>query len=135
MARTAFCGWAAEDPPDEVKIRTIRERSRRGENPDPIPNAYPSLATMAGDALAAVGRAAAAAATGGPVLVPAEVYHQRLAICRTCEHFDPGPGRCKQCGCFMAGVVAGKARMAQESCPVGKWPKWERPTDGPESDA
>jgi hypothetical protein len=41
--------------------------------------------------------------------------NERLAICKTCHHYDGT--RCLKCGCFMAF----KSRLANEHCPVGKW--------------
>lgn len=42
-------------------------------------------------------------------------YQARWAICLACDQHDAG--RCRTCGCF----TGAKVRVAQESCPVGKW--------------
>jgi hypothetical protein len=42
-------------------------------------------------------------------------YQARWAICMACDQHDAG--RCRTCGCF----TGAKVRVAQESCPVGKW--------------
>ena len=44
---------------------------------------------------------------------------KRMAVCRTCEHFEPRLKRCQKCGCF----TVGKTRMPHAHCPVGKWPR------------
>lgn len=48
-----------------------------------------------------------------------------LKICGECEHFTTryGLGRCLKCGCNVSKgpALVNKARMATESCPVGKW--------------
>jgi len=48
---------------------------------------------------------------------------QRLAICRDCSEVEMCPGtkhrvcRCTICGCHLKH----KARLRDESCPIGKW--------------
>ena len=114
-----FCDWVTSDDP--VLVAHVRARCE--------PPGYPSLARMAGNALAAAGRVAVAFAGGEAVRVPESVYEARMAVCGPCEHFDPGPRRCRQagCGCFLDL----KARLATEACPLDppKWPRWEGPTD------
>jgi hypothetical protein len=51
------------------------------------------------------------------LFVSNEVKEERLAICRTCEYYDPTQIRCKHCGC----MLEHKARFALHSCPVYKW--------------
>jgi hypothetical protein len=46
-------------------------------------------------------------------------YQRRVALCVACEHYDDG--RCRKCGCKVAGSVVAKARWASEKCPLGKW--------------
>jgi hypothetical protein len=107
----AFCVWAAEEPPDPVKIAHIRARSgmpaRRPE--------YPPLARQAANL---------ARSLWGWMLDRFRVATEgertrRLAICASCESFDPGPRRCRHlgCGCYLDA----KTRMRTEHCPVGKW--------------
>ena len=48
-----------------------------------------------------------------------EVYKDRLAICKSCKYYFKLTGQCKRCLCFMKV----KARLANQSCPVGKWDK------------
>lgn len=118
LGRPAFCAWAAEEPPDPVKIRTIRERSSRGDAPPPA-SSYPSAARMVGNALAAAGRAVAAAVTGAAVLATEEEQARRIGICKACDQYDAQAGRCRACGC----AVALKARLQTEEgqCPLKKW--------------
>lgn len=47
---------------------------------------------------------------------------KRLQICNTCPHKELkflAPSQCGVCGC----VLKVKARIAGESCPLGKWEK------------
>jgi len=57
----------------------------------------------------------------GFILVSEEQLKERLAMCGSCELWDPegfkGTGRCKKCGCS----TQAKLRMATEKCPIGKW--------------
>jgi hypothetical protein len=84
---------------------------------------YPSLAEQAGNLLAAAGRIVAAAVQGEAIMVPAAVLEERKSICAGCEQFDPGPGRCRLCGCY----TSRKLTLATESCPLDppKWNRWE----------
>lgn len=50
-----------------------------------------------------------------------KVSEERLAHCRVCEHFEDGPNRCKQCGCFMDY----KTLLPWSTCPIGKWGIYE----------
>jgi hypothetical protein len=78
---------------------------------------YPPLSAMAGDALKAAGRVAAAAVRREPIRVPADVLERRRAICGACEHLDPGAARCRLCGCH----TNIKLHIQTEKCPIGKW--------------
>jgi len=51
--------------------------------------------------------------------VGSNVYFHRMNICGTCPQMKRGlmVSRCELCGC----VLALKARMKNESCPLGKW--------------
>ncbi len=47
---------------------------------------------------------------------------KRLQVCNTCPHKELkflAPSQCGVCGC----VLKVKARIAGESCPLGKWEK------------
>lgn len=77
---------------------------------------FPSAATQASNAIAAVGRVASAVLTGQAVMASPEVKAERLAICQACEAFDVEHQRCKMCGCTMV-----KLMLATEKCPLGKW--------------
>jgi hypothetical protein len=79
----------------------------------------PPLRIMALNAVKALGRTLAQAATGRLVTVEAETEKLRLDLCLNCEHLRPH-GRCSKCGCRTGGVV-GKARLTAEHCPIGKW--------------
>ena len=48
-----------------------------------------------------------------------EIIKKRLDICSKCEFFISPTSQCRKCGCFMKV----KARLANQSCPVGKWDK------------
>lgn len=45
-------------------------------------------------------------------LTTTEVYKERLAICKSCEHYFKLTGSCKKCGCFMRV----KAKISAMSC-------------------
>ncbi len=81
---------------------------------------YPPLFEQAKGALGAMGRVVAAAIKRQPVRVPAAEVERRLALCQACEHFDPVPQRCRQCGCGRL-----KLELATERCPLVP-PKWDR---------
>jgi hypothetical protein len=51
--------------------------------------------------------------------VSANTFMHRMNICGGCEHLNKGlrVSRCNLCGC----ILALKARMEKESCPVKKW--------------
>jgi hypothetical protein len=69
-------------------------------------------------------RIAARAATGAPVLVPADVLAARQAQCRACEHFRQSDWRCALCGCCTGRPLLDKLLYASESCPAAA-PKWQ----------
>lgn len=64
---------------------------------------------------------AKAAGKGLPVLVPAEVATERYTICEGCPKLTE-EFRCTECGCFMKK----KTQLAQSSCPLGKWDKFNK---------
>ena len=51
--------------------------------------------------------------------VPNEVYEDRIAICKKCDHYFKLTGNCLKCGCF----VKVKSRISVMSCPINKWNK------------
>jgi hypothetical protein len=57
----------------------------------------------------------------GYEVVSPEVFESRLAICHTCEFWEPrafrGTGRCGKCGCS----TMAKLKLSTERCPVDKW--------------
>lgn len=74
----------------------------------------------------------------GVGMVPEEVQAEREAICLGCDYGKPcwpgavevccgaisdavTEGKTGTCGC----VVGAKTKMADESCPYGKWKQWE----------
>lgn len=48
-------------------------------------------------------------------------YEKRIAICKSCEFWNPkgfnGSGSCLKCGCS----TQAKLRMATSKCPIDKW--------------
>jgi hypothetical protein len=77
--------------------------------------AAPSLGERAGYLAEAV---VAAVASGGET-VPQEERARRLAICKSCEHFDADARRCRVCTCYMPW----KVRLASLHCPLPE-PRW-----------
>jgi hypothetical protein len=53
-----------------------------------------------------------------PVFLPDADRDRRLLVCEECPFFDPGPGRCDSCGCY----VELKAPLRTEKCPENRWP-------------
>lgn len=56
-------------------------------------------------------------AAGSPLRTTEELAECN-AICKVCPEYQPLLNRCGKCGCFLSA----KARMATETCPIGKWP-------------
>lgn len=94
-------------------------RARMIEMATGAPPAYPPILAMAGTGIAAAGRAAAAFVRREPVFVLEPEYERRLAICRSCEHFDAAQARCRLCGCY----ARVKLSLLAERCPLDP-PKW-----------
>ena len=69
-------------------------------------------------------------AAGLPI-VSDEVYNERLSICDKCDDYiDKSNERweCKICGCFLKdGLTSGKARWAEQGCPIKKWEPFVAP--------
>jgi len=87
----------------------------------------PSLPPLGRQALNLAGaalRLAARAATGAPVLAPADVLATRQAHCRACEQFRQSDARCALCGCCTGRPLFDKLLYASEACPAAP-PKWQ----------
>lgn len=67
------------------------------------------------NAAAAGGRVLDALTAGGAVTVSPVVREARLAVCQGCP--DRNGARCDKCGC----VLAWKAGLATERCPMRRW--------------
>jgi len=61
------------------------------------------------------GAVGVAKAAFGLHAAPHEAVQLRWAACLACDQHDAG--RCITCGCF----TGAKVRVANESCPIGKW--------------
>lgn len=70
----------------------------------------------------------------GRKLVPLEVAESRLDACAVCPYRNNT--RCTLCGCYLdlvpedepvGGGAPGKAHLAAQTCPVGKWSQWPGP--------
>lgn len=75
----------------------------------------PSKPRIVLNAVNAAGRALAAAASGGALLVDDQERVRRMDICQQCDQWRGGT--CAECGC----KCRLKTRLATESCPIGKW--------------
>ena len=51
------------------------------------------------------------------LIVDKEISNSRLSICIKCPELIQATKQCKKCGCFMAG----KTKLENASCPLGKW--------------
>jgi len=80
---------------------------------------YPSLFQQATNLAHAVGSVVASVVQGETLTVPQEEQDRRLAVCVSCDKYDPHQHRCRICGCF-ANL---KARLASQHCPDDP-PKW-----------
>lgn len=49
--------------------------------------------------------------------VDKEISNSRYEICNSCPELFSLTKQCKKCGCFMAL----KTKLADASCPIGKW--------------
>lgn len=101
---------------EEAAARAEEEHSSQRmfetEDLSHFPSAFQMARGLARDAW----KAAREAATGAPLMLPAEAARVRLDVCASCSAFDDG--RCRKCGCF----VSVKAHMSAMNCPLGKWP-------------
>lgn len=53
------------------------------------------------------------------LMAPKEIQELRMRACKRCPHLHETTGVCKVCKC----VVALKTRLADASCPTGRWAK------------
>lgn len=83
----------------------------------PLKLEYPSFMTMAKNAVVAAASVVDSIVHGEAVTVPQEEQDRRLAICKSCEKFDPVQERCTLCGCY----GKWKTWIASQKCPIGKW--------------
>ena len=89
----------------------------------PMPNAM-QMAVSAADAGV---RLFKAAVTGEQIVAGADTVTDRMAVCRECDMVkltvkdNQTFHRCSLCGCWLDGKHLAKARLATESCPLGKW--------------
>lgn len=65
--------------------------------------------------------------TGAAEVVDDAAFDARHARCRSCDLYRPGDDRCSHpdCGCHLTtrpGGSPGKARLASQHCPLGRWP-------------
>lgn len=51
------------------------------------------------------------------IVVPDEVYHERVAVCKECTEYNADTYQCRECGCF----VPFKAQVTRSQCPLRKW--------------
>ena len=54
------------------------------------------------------------------MLVPQDIYDERIRHCQDCIRFDRHRGMCGACGCFMTI----KARAAHTECPLRLWTRY-----------
>jgi hypothetical protein len=83
----------------------------------------PAPLTIAKNAASAAKRVITAAAAGHAVQVTEVEFQRRMTICIACENYIKETERCARCACFLTSQIVGKARLATETCPVGKWGK------------
>ena len=120
LARPEYCDWAAEDPPDRIKMRAIVDRSRIAAGLPPLPGdavvLQPAHPTLAGQA-ASLGRALWDWAISGFSMASDEEVARRRSICAGCPRWEAGARRCTLCGC----ATDYKTRMRTEHCPEARW--------------
>ena len=63
-----------------------------------------------------------------------EQINERLRICKGCRHWSGKS--CSKCGCACNGnkKVLNKLAWADQECPIGKWPRLDKPQDEQESE-
>lgn len=105
-----------DSPKNNVPVTTLPVKRRRVHGPQ-----LPGIGTQAANAAVALVRAAKAAMTRQTIRRDPEHAAACLAICRSCDFWIAEKERCGKCGCF----AAFKARLATETCPIGKWPVFD----------
>jgi len=103
---------AEEEATARAEEERSTERMLETEDLSPFPSAFQMARGLARDAW----KAAREAATGTPLMLPAEAARARFDVCASCPEFDDG--RCRKCGCFMNV----KAHLSAMNCPLGRWP-------------
>lgn len=78
---------------------------------------YPKFRQMAENLAKTAGDVVSNAAQGGGVFCSKSVKERRMAICKSCQHYDMSQGRCKECGCYLESKTSLKATK----CPIDKW--------------
>lgn len=81
---------------------------------------FPTIMEMAKNLARSAGRTVGALVTGKKAVVPDEIYEQRMAACRGCDHWNAERKRCKLCGC----KTNYKLSLAREKCPHPDNPRW-----------
>ena len=107
-------GKVAADQPPRSSLCPIADKERIEANKAE----WPSIIQSGRNLIGAVARFAA-----DPQFVADDVYENRLSICRQCPWMVTTQlgERCKKCSCFLSSLI-GKAKLATERCPLGKWP-------------
>ncbi len=100
--------------PDAVSFKRILETKLPSESPT-----YPSWMTMAGNLAGSVERSVSAVIHGKQIIRTNQEQEACMAICKTCDRYDPKQSRCTICGCKMRL----KTRLATDHCPLDP-PKW-----------
>ena len=77
----------------------------------------PTKKEMASNLLKSFKRASGALVKGEKLSVTKDIAEKRLEVCYTCPKYIKDQNRCSLCGCYLKA----KARMATETCPIGKW--------------
>lgn len=86
----------------------------------------PSWLEVAKNAGVATIRSVERIASKKPLFARPETIVARLEVCRQCDQYEPGSGRCFECGCVLEpdktvlGLPA-KTQLASEQCPRGHW--------------
>ena len=111
-----------------ARLQTYHKKLREGQTPESPTRQEPDLTPEVerlGITLKMAKRWVTALlkwrAAGYPTRTQEEV-DRIVAICVKCKHYVKG--RCKLCGCCVSHSkipITNKAKLATESCPVGKW--------------
>lgn len=99
----------AETHPSHERFRAEMIRQATGQSPAAPAPRYPSLVQQAWN----VSKAATGFVTSGFQIADQAEQERRIAICHTCELYDPVKDRCLKCGC----KISLKTRIASSHCP------------------